>query len=338
MQRPVFLLTLVVLSMSAASLFAAQVSADRSEKGVTIKIDGQPFTEYLVRSGAKPIVWPILGPTGKPMTRAYPMGKGDNETKDHIHQRSLWFTHGCVNGIDFWAETPPGKCGTIEHREFIKVQGGPEAVVATRNDWLSPDGKKICEDQRTLTFGTDGNSRWIDFDVTLKATAGPVTFTDTKEGSFGVRVAETIRVDIKKPGGKKGEPKKAEAKPEAAKQGGRIVNSHGQVNTEAWGKPADWVDYYGPVDGQTVGIAILNHPCSYHYPTGWHVRTYGLFAANPFASRSFADKNYSVKSNPAVACTLAAGETLRLRYRVILHRGDEKEGKIAEAFAAYAKQ
>ena len=306
--------TLMVLSMSTSPLSAATITAERSENGATVKIDGRLFTEYLTCSGTKPILWPILGPTGRPMTRAYPMDKTGNETKDHPHQRSFWFTHGSVNGVDFWSEAA-GKCGTTRHREFVKLQSGPQAVIVARNDWLDPSGKKVCEDERTLTFAAEGEVRWIDFDIRLRATAGPVKFADTKEGSFGLRVAESLNV---------------KAKP-TAKQGGRIVNSAGQTDEHAWGKPAQWVDYHGPVDGQTVGIAILNHPSSFRYPTGWHVRTYGLFAANPFAVQGFSGKGDG-------SYTLPAGETLRLRYRVIFHRGDEKEGKIAEAFAAYAKE
>jgi len=315
MPRPVFPMALLIAAtfcLSAIRLPAAEVTAERSPGGVTVKIDGQPFTEYLTRSGTKPILWPILGPTGKAMTRAYPMENDPGETRDHPHQRSLWFTHGSVNGVDFWAES--GKnVGTIQHRGFVKVESGPEAVIIARNDWLGPDRRKVCEDQRALRFGGDAQSRWIDFLIALSATNGPVTFGDTKEGTFGVRVAESIMVD--------------------AKRGGRIVNSRGQSNAAAWGQPAEWVDYHGPVDGRTLGIAILNHPASFRFPTGWHVRTYGLFAANPFAQRSFRGKGESGEGY-----TLASGKTLSLRYRVLLHPGDEKEGRVAEAFAAYAKQ
>jgi hypothetical protein len=309
--------SLLAIALSVAlmpsPLLAATVTAERSEGGAVVKIDGQPFTEYLTLSGNKPILWPIIGPTGKPLTRDYPMAKEADETKDHVHHRSLWFTHGSVNGVDFWAEKP-GAGGIIErHREFVRIESGPRAVIVTRNDWLGPDGKKQLEDERTLTFGVEGQTRWIDYAITLKATEGPVKFADTKEGTFGVRVAETMRVD--------------------AKKGGRIVNSKGQVNGDAWGKPAEWVDYHGPVDGQTVGIAILNHPGSFRFPTYWHVRTYGLFAANPFGVRDFAGKTAADGSH-----TIPGGEALTLRYRVVLHRGDEKEGKIAEMFSAYSRE
>ncbi|MGO9110528.1 MAG: PmoA family protein [Thermoguttaceae bacterium] len=296
----------------ALPLRAAEVAAQRSEHGATVEIDGHPFTEYIIQSGTKPILWPILGPTGKRLTRDYPMEKGTKETKDHLHHRSLWFTHGNVNGIDFWSEPPTGKTGTIVHRKFVKIESGTQAEIVTANDWLGPSGKKVLEDQRRLIFGTRGDARWIDFDITLRASQGPVTFGDTKEGTFGLRVAESLRVD--------------------SKQGGQIVNSAGQTDAAAWGKRADWVDYHGPLGGETVGIAIFNHPSSFRYPTAWHVRTYGLFAANPFAERSFAGKG-----GEAVSCLLPQGEEIVLRYRVFLHRGDEKDGKVTEAFADYAK-
>lgn len=289
---------------------AAEVTVDQTPQGVTVKLDGAPFAEYLVKHGSKPIVWPIIGPSGKRLTRNWPMDttvEGEKD-RDHPHQRSLWFTHGDVNGIDFWSE---GK-GRIEHREFVKVSGGPEATIVTKNDWLSPDGsKRICSDERTLKFGGDAKRRWIDFDIKITATDGPVVFGDTKEGSFGVRVASSMRVD--------------------SKQGGKIVNSDGLTNAAAWGKPAAWVDYHGPVDGEVSGIAILNHPSSFRFPTHWHVRTYGLFAANPFGLKDFT----AGKSQGEY--TLPAGETLHLRYRVLLHSGDEQAGGVAEAYEAFAK-
>jgi hypothetical protein len=290
---------------------SAEITAERSEKGAVVKIDGRLFTEYLARSGTKPILWPIIGPTGKPMTRDFPMRDRSGEMKDHPHQRSLWFSHGSVNGIDFWGEQ--GKVGTIKHLEFTKIAGGKPAVIATRNAWLAPDGRRICEDQRVLHFDSDGDARWIDFDITLKATDGELVFGDTKEGTFGVRVAQSLSVD--------------------ARRGGKIINSDGQTNGVAWGRAAAWVDYHGPVDGKTVGIAIFDHPSSVRYPTHWHVRTYGLFAANPFGLHDFPGGK-----NADGALKLAPGETVTFRYRVLLHQGDERDGKVSERFSAYSKE
>jgi hypothetical protein len=295
------------VTLAGVNSAAAEITAERSDRGVVVKIDGKPFTEYLVDSGGKPILWPIIGPTGKPMTRAYPMGEGPNERKDHQHHRSMWFTHGDVNGLSFWHKE------TIKHREFVKIESGKRAVIVCRNDWLAPDGKRVCEDERTLSFGTDGDTRWIGFEITIKASDGQVKFGDTKEGTMGIRVAGTLKVD--------------------AGLGGRIVNSDGQKDKGAWGKPAAWVDYHGPIDGKTVGIAILNHPSSFRFPTYWHVRTYGLFAANPFGLHHFKGRDDVDGSH-----TLGQGETMTLRYRVLFHLGDEKSAKVAEAFAAYSKE
>lgn len=309
---------LSLVAFVATSLFpflecsSAEISAERTESGVVVKIDGQLFAEYLVQSGKKPVLWPIIGPTGKPMTRDFPMRDHAGEKKDHPHHRSLWFTHGSVNGVDFWSEREE-KTGTIKHIEFTKVASGRPAVIVTRNAWLAPDGRQICEDERTLRFDTDGDARWIDFDISLKATDGDVVFGDTKEGTFGIRVAESLSVD--------------------AKRGGRIVNSHGQTDAKAWGQPADWVDYHGPIDGQTVGIAILNHPSSFGYPTRWHVRTYGLFAANPFGLRAFSSDKTSNGSS-----TLPRGETITVRYRVLLHRGDDRDARVDDRFSSYARE
>ncbi len=312
MPRSSMLVVLAVLSCACRfDTRAAEITAERTAKGAVVKIDGRLFAEYLVRSGTKPILWPIIGPTGKPMTRDFPMRNRRGEAKDHPHQRSLWFSHGSVNGIDFWGEQ--GKVGTIKHLEFTKIAGGKPAVVAARDAWLAPDGRRVCEDRRLLRFDSDGDTRWIDFDITLTASDGDVTFGDTKEGTFGVRVAQTLSVD--------------------AHRGGKIVNSRGETNAAAWGRPAAWVDYHGPIDGATIGIAIFNHPSSFRYPTHWHVRSYGLFAANPFGLHEFpggkdADGTF----------TLRRGESVTLRYRVLLHRGDEREGSVAERFAAYSKE
>jgi hypothetical protein len=304
-------LPLVALGFSLSAA-AADIIVEKTDAGVVVRVGDQPFTTYVFQSKVKPILWPIIGPTGKEMTRAWPMREGNPDEKtDHPHQRSFWFTHGEVNGIDFWAETAKVQ-GRIEHKELVKAEGGTIGTVVTRNDWVGPDGAKVLTDERTLRFGADEAARWIDFDITLTAAADEVDFGDTKEGSFGLRIAESMRTD--------------------RKMGGKIITSEGLEDDKAWGKSASWVDYHGPVQGESLGIAILNHPSSFRYPTGWHVRTYGLFAANPFGEGDF--RGEKVESS----YKLKKGETLTLRYRVIFHKGDEKEGKIAEAFAKYVKE
>jgi hypothetical protein len=301
----------IVLLLLASPLLADDFEIKKIDDGLEVSRGGKLVTRYLVKSGAKPILWPVIGPYGNEITRAFPMrDAGPDERADHHHHRSFWFTHGDVNGIDFWSEGDGH--GDIEHRKFVKVKSGAAAVIITQNDWVGPDKTKICEDERRLTFGSDGSTYWIDFDVTVTASEGPVVFGDTKEGSFGVRIAGSIKV--------------------TAEKGGRIINSHGDMDVKAWGKQSPWVDYHGPLNGKKVGIAIMNHPSSFRYPTYWHVRTYGLFTANPFGLHHFKGSNDFDGSHK-----LEKGETMQLRYRVLFHPGDEKQAGVAERFAEYAK-
>lgn len=296
----------------------AEVTAERTKRGVAIKIDGKPFTEYLTKAGHSPAMWPVIGPTGKPVTRSYPFTAPTKDgTNDHPHHQSIWFTHDKVNGTDFWAANKNDDkedSGThVAHREFVDVSAaGDTATIKSRNDWMDGD-KRICEDERKIVFGKGhADSRWIDFTITIKATDGDVTFGDTKEGTFALRVADSMRVE--------------------AKKGGQIVNSDGKENAAAWGLPARWVDYTGPVDGETVGIAIMSHPKSFRPLPRWHVRTYGLFAANPFGQKDFPEPEAAKQGE----YTLKKGDSITLRYRVLLHRGKTNATEVDREFSEFA--
>lgn len=310
-----FAFPLLAVLLLAAPVFA-QITIKETKGGLEVQASGKPFTTYLFQAGAKPVLWPVVGPTGKEMTRAWPLREGNPDEKtDHVHQKSFWFTHGEVNGISFWDENP--KHGWIDHQAVVKAEGGKEGVIVTTNLWLNNDRSlKVCSDERTLRFGASDDARWIDFTAVVKADQGKdVTFGDTKEGAFGVRIAESMRTD--------------------RKLGGKIITSEGLTDADAWGKPAAWVDYYGPVEGEQLGIAILNHPSSFRFPTTWHVRTYGLFAANPFGLGDFTGKK---KEGVTGEHIIKAGQSMTLKYRVLFHKGDEKAGKVAAAFADFSKE
>lgn len=319
--NPLFLLAFALATFPAR----AEVTVEKSAAGAAVKIDGVLFTEYVTLSGNKPILWPILGPTGKKMTRDYPMVKTAGETADHPHHRSLWFTFDRVNEVNFWAEPAsltggdPAKdkpgIGVQRHRAFTSLESGKTGRIVSVTDWVDASGRKVLEDERTLTFHAEPDARMIDFDIELKATEGDVDFGDSKEGVFGIRVPTSLDV---------------EQKVDKAAEPGHIVSAAGLKDGDAWGKPAPWVDYHGKVGGEQLGIAILNHPSSFRFPTPWHVRTYGLFAANCFGLQAF-DQN----AKPG-DFKLEKGKSLVFRYRVIFHRGDEKAAKVAEAFTAYS--
>lgn len=319
----------VLLWCAADGVKAAErprLATSVEDDGATITIDGELFTRYLKRSGARPALWPIIGPTGKPMTRAYSVtAPAPGEEIDHPHHRSAWFGYEGVNGCDFWQSVEPGvdrpyPAGTITHREWVRADSdGQTATIDTLNDWRDPSGNVVCHDERLLQFGVDGDARYIDFRIRLWSSKGPLRLIDTKEGMFAVRVASTMRVD--------------------ARQGGQIVASTGREDVDAWGQPAAWVDYHGPVAGETVGIAIMAHPNSYNPQPRWHVRPYGLFAANPIGVDAYlVNSTNAAPPTPAkIALELPENEPLKLRYRILLHRGDEEQGNVAGAFAKFAK-
>ena len=126
----------------------------------------------------------------------------------------------------------------------------------------------------------------------------PVRFGDTKEGGLcSVRVASAL---------------------EEKRGSGKITNgSGGQGEAACWGKPAPWCDYSGTLAGKQVGIAILDHPGNFRYPTTWHVRAYGLMTANPFGISYFTNDKTQDGSY-----TWRKGEVAEYRYRVVLHSGD----------------
>ena len=322
----VFLLALVLTTLPAARAAAASAgfTAEKAGTGAVVKFNGQPFAEYVVDQANKPYLFPVHGPTGKAMTRVFPMQKVDGEQHDHPHHRAINFGHQDIGGFDTWSErasfpanADPAKhagfarLGAIQHRGFKSITADArQATLLTDNDYVTPDGKKVISEVRRLTFRVEGETRLIDFDQEFTAGDSPVIFGDKKDAGLSIRVPTSMAVDTKK--------------------GGYIITSAGLTNGAAWGKRATWVDYHGPVEGETVGVAMLNHPSSFRHPTSWHVRTYGLFTANPFGTLDKADPN-----GPH---TLPAGEKLRLRHRFILHTGDEKAAKIAAAYERYAAE
>jgi hypothetical protein len=293
----------------------AGVQITRLEDRLRVEINGGLFTEYFFRGVPRPFCYPLMGPGEKAMTRNWPMKDTPGEEHDHRHHRSLWFAHGAMNGQDFWSEEKA--FGKTVHQEFLEVKSGQDAgVIKSTNNWVAADGTVVCTDERTLRFYNPGpaNERVLDFEITLFASNGPLTFGDTKEGTMAVRLAETMRLK-----GKVGQ--------------GHIVNSAGVREGQTWGKRADWCDYYGPVEGKTVGIAIFDHPQNPRHPTWWHVRDYGLFAANPFGQHDFE----SLPNKTAGNLTVPAGKSVTFRYRFFLHEGDEEQAKVAEKYKEYVK-
>ncbi len=284
-------------------------------KDLEVHFGGKLFTRYDVSTGpTKPFFYPIQA-FGKHMTRRWPLEDVPGEDKDHPHHRGLWFTHGLMNGIDFWAEAGNAlPIGKTVHAGFDRQTGGAvQAGFVARTDWNTPDGKTLARDERTVRVTPlPSGGVLLDFDVAVKPVGGPLTWGDTKEGSFAIRVPESMKSD----------------------KGGTLVNAEGLLGAKLWGKPSPWNDYYGTVEGETVGVAILDHPSNPRHPTTWHSRTYGLFAVNPFGLHDF---DPALKSNKTAGNLVQKeGETVVFRYRVYFHRGDTTAANVRSAYSVWA--
>ncbi len=289
------------------------VKISQLDDRLRVEIDGQLFTEYFFKDVPRPYCYPVIGPGDAPMTRNWPMKTTPNEEHDHKHHRSFWFAHGSVNGQDFWSEEKD--FGKTVHERFTEIKSGEKfGEIKSHNQWVAHDGVVACTDDRTLRIYEPAtpDERVFDFEITLHASNGAVVLGDTKEGTMAMRLAETMRLT-----GPVGH--------------GHIVNSEGVRDGQTWGKRADWCDYYGPVDGNIVGVAIFDHPNNPRHPTWWHVRDYGLFAANPFGRHDFERLSDKTAGN----LTIPAGGNLTFRYRFYLHKGDEQQARVADRYKEY---
>lgn len=311
---------LAAFSRVADSPPDSRVTLEQRPDRVVVRIGGEPFTEYVFDGHPKPILFPIVGPGGVRMTRSWPIVEDvADEPHDHPHHESLWFMHGDVNGIDFWAHKPDEAGRRPQVRQTSIEVSEADGAINSRNEWRSPDGKVVMTDSRRIHFWADGGAaRGIDYDITLHADHGPVVLGDTKEGTMAIRVHHALQIEDRD--GSKGAT-------------GRIVNSEGERNDKAWGRPARWVDYSGKIDGRAVGIAVLDHPDNLRHPTRWHARGYGLFAANPFGLHDFAGEPPGSGSH-----TIVDGGELRLRYRFVFHGGDAESAGIDRRWQQWAKE
>jgi len=326
---PFSALPLSALPLSARLAMAepaasANVVLARYDDRVAVTVDGEEFTSYRFTGHDKPILFPLRAPGGIPLTRSWPIEKGvAGEPEDHPHHESLWFTHGSVNGHDFWAPRahgagPVGPIPHVEHLSIDRCESGERAILATTSRWVDPDGKPVLTEHRTMVFAADEAARSIEVTLELVADSGPVTFGDTKEGSFALRVRPQLQ------------PKDSNGSQGAS---GRLVNSEGLVDGAAWGKRARWVDYSGTVDGKAYGIAMLDHPLNLRHPTWWHAREYGLSGANPFGIHDFAGEPEGAGNS-----TIPEGETLVLRYLVVFHTGNAEEAGIDRRWTNWTEE
>jgi hypothetical protein len=285
--------------------------ATLATKSIPVKLNGQEFTSYIWQGLPRPVLFPIIGPHELSMTRHWPLIPGNPaEETDHPHHQSLWFTHGDINGIDFWTVGPKAGKVIVDAEPTVTTKDGATTIVS-QETWQGPDGKKILASTTTITCLAEQTDRIIDYKIVLAATDGDLTFGDTKEGTMALRVRPELNLPNKK-------------------GLATITNSAGQTGEAAWGKHAAWVDYSAPISGHTVGIACFDHTSNFRHPTTWHARDYGLFAANPFGLHDFEKAPAGTGKH-----VVKAGEKLSFHYRWLFHEGDAASADLPKKFAKW---
>lgn len=337
------LISLLSLAFVAAPLAAQQsgvkIVENKQAQQFDVYIDGELFTSYCYwDSQKKPILYPLRTSKGTVVTRRFPLEKVAGERTDHPHHVSAWFNYGNINGVDFWNNSGgrgSEKMGAIKHSAGRGVKNGKSsAELDVTMDWIMPDGVKIMQQDEKLVFRTGPNLRVIDRIITLTAQKERVVFGDSKEGALGIRVARQLEEPSTKPEiftDEQGNPTKV---PVMDNEGvaGVYLSSEGKVGEkDAWGTRAKWMTLSGNIRGEDVAIGIFDHPKNSTFPTYWHARGYGLFAANPFGAKEF------TKGATILNFTLEPGQKATFRFRIIVHSGKLTKEQTEALYAQFLK-
>ena len=340
MRKLLILGTAVAAITSCAWSQGVKVVADEAHRRVDVTIDGKLFTAYVwPTSLKKPVLYPLVADDGVAVTRGYPLQPLPNERIDHPHQTGLWFNYGNVNGFDFWNNSDAikpedaHKYGTIRQSKIISTKSGADrGELTVEQIWQTGEGKDILKATTKYVFVKRKGERVIDQTTTLTA-IDRVVFNDDKEGLLGIRVASWLESPEEKGGifmDANGKSTRVDAIPNSTATG-VYETSEGAKGPAVWATRGRWCLLTGHHEGHEETIAILDKPGNPGYPTYWHARGYGLFAANPLGQSIFDPKQ------PAFKYSIEKGASTTFEYRVLLFSHAATKTEInaeADAFAA----
>ncbi|GAB3887983.1 DUF6807 domain-containing protein [Spirosoma agri] len=342
----------LLLALSLAAVFTRtqaqtnriQLTHNEAKKQIEVSIEGKPFTAYIYPGPSvlkKPVLYPIRTAGGNFITRGWPLDPRPGERIDHPHHVGMWFNYGDVNGHDFWNNSTAigpehkGPFGTIVHTGVKSMKSGKDKaeLVVTAN-WLDKDNKVMLQETTTFEFKGTADSRTIDRITTLKAADKDVLFKDNKEGMIALRMARQLEQPSTKPEVFTDAQGVATKVPVLDNAGvtGQYHSSEGVEGDAVWGTRGKWMNLTGTIDGEAVSVVLLDHPQNVGYPTYWHARGYGLFAANPLGPAVFTDGK-----SPALNYTLPAGKSVTFRYRLLIQSGNPTNASINEQVSTFTR-
>jgi len=291
----------IVIAAPCAFSAPQPVTAEQEGTQINIAVDGKPFTVYRFdQKLKKPYLWPVLGPrSGKSVTV-------ESVPDQYPHHNSIWLGCDRVNGGNFWQPHGDLSTGHVKSTGAKIAKGEGDSVVITDECiWQKPGMDAVIRDTRRITISApSADLRFLDFELEMHMLTD-VIIQKTNHSLFSVRMMPDL----------------------SAKEGGTLVNARGDVGEKAtFGVATPWCAFHGTRDGVTEGVAFFQSPTNPWYPSPWFTRDYGFMSPTPmYWPENDKDTRF------------AKGDSLILRYRVVVHGGTTDEAKTAALFADYAK-
>jgi hypothetical protein len=315
------------------------VLKEANNNRINILVNQQPFTSFIYPDSLeKPVLHPIYAANNEIITRGFPITPRPNEPIDHPHHIGLWLNYESVNGLDFWnnssaiATEKKAAYGWIKTTKILETKSGERGVLSYGANWQDINNNVLLQEKTSFYFSAYSNLRIIDRITTLTAMQD-VAMPDVKDGLLGLRVAHELELPSKEQRSftdDKGNVTNVKAANDSSVSG-NYITSRNIGGDAAWATRAEWCMLYGKKGKDSISIVIIDHPKNIGYPTYWHARGYGLFAANPLGQKIFSNGtsilNYSVKK----------GQSVIFRYRIVINAAKERLStgaieKLANAF------
>ena len=307
-------------SASIAQNKMVKLVKEPNQNKVNVFIGGKIFTSFLYPDSLeKPVLYPLRTAQGTVVTRGFPVHPKAGEPTDHPHHLGLWLNFENVNGLDFWNNSyaiPAAKkhlYGWIKTDRLLGTTDGKKGTLSYHANWVNQNTDVLLEETTRYEFSGNDHQRIIDRITVLKANAD-VLFKDAKDGLLGIRLAHELQIPSKKD--EKFEDDKGNVT--IVKAGddrvanGNYVSSEGKTGDDVWSTRAVWCKVYGKMNNDSVSITIIDHPENPNYPTYWHARGYGLFAANPLGENIF------TKGKLTKDLHLQKGQSVTFKYRIVI--------------------
>lgn len=294
---------------------------DPKAKKVDVLIDNKLFTSFLYPDTIeKPFLYPVYTVNQTDVTRGFPLNPKPGDPTDHPHHIGIWLNYESVNGLDFWNNSyaipsdKKVKYGWIKTNKIVELKDGKKGSLTYQANWTNQNNDILLEEHTKLEFSAQGKSRIIDRITTLTALTD-VTFADVKDGFLGMRLAHELQIPTKldqKFTDNKGNVTIVKGGTDKIANG-NYQSSEGKMGEEVWSTRASWVKVFGKMGTDSVSVTMIDHPKNINYPTYWHARGYGLFAANPLGEKVFSNGARTTNLK------LAKGEKVTFKYRIVVN-------------------